>query len=61
MIAFLCAVTRLLQTWWGRALVYIAAVAYTIVALLHLVFFVYLTPLAPAPWDNEAKELKALQ
>ena len=39
-IAFLYAVTRLLQTCSGRALVYIAAVAYTIVALLHLVFFV---------------------
>jgi hypothetical protein len=39
-IAFLCAVTRLLQTRWGRALVYTAAAAYAIVALLHLVFFV---------------------
>ena len=38
-IAFLCAVTRLLQTRWGRALVYTAA-AYATVALLHLVFFV---------------------
>jgi hypothetical protein len=39
-IAFLCAVTRVLQTCWGRALVYTAAAAYAIVALLHLVFFV---------------------
>ncbi len=38
-VAFLSAVTRLLQTRWGRALVYTVAAAYTVVALLHALIF----------------------
>ena len=38
-IAFLCAATRLLQTRWGRILVYTVAAAYTVVALLHALIF----------------------
>ena len=38
-VGLLCAITRLLQSKWGKCLVYAVAGAYTIVTFLHLVIF----------------------
>ena len=61
-IAFLCAVTRLLQTCWGpcprpcRRLCHRRSSPPRLLCLIGI----YLMPLAP-PWGHLAKELRALQ